>query len=119
MANNPLNLALRFLLELTALGAFGYWGWTQHSGIWRWVFTLCVPLIAATIWGVFRVPGDPGDAPVAVPGIVRLALEAVFFIGAVAAVYASDQSRAAIALAVIIITHYILSYDRVVDLLSR
>lgn len=37
MANNPLNLALRVVLELTGLFAMGYWVWTQHSGPSRWL----------------------------------------------------------------------------------
>ena len=35
MASHPLNLAVRFLLEIAALVAIGYWGFSQHSGIWR------------------------------------------------------------------------------------
>ncbi len=31
MAFNPLNLALRFLLEVAALVAMGYWGWNKLS----------------------------------------------------------------------------------------
>ena len=27
MGSHPLNLALRFLLELVAIGAVGFWGW--------------------------------------------------------------------------------------------
>ena len=27
IAHNPLNLALRFVLEITGLAALGYWGW--------------------------------------------------------------------------------------------
>jgi hypothetical protein len=34
-----------------------------------------LPLLAMALWGTFRVPGDPGDAPVA----ARLALELVEF----------------------------------------
>jgi hypothetical protein len=49
MSNHPVNLALRFFLELAAA------------------------------WGTFRVPDDPGKPPVQVPGWVRLLLEVVFF----------------------------------------
>jgi hypothetical protein len=31
MSKNPANLALRFVLELAALAALGYWGWTTHN----------------------------------------------------------------------------------------
>ena len=75
MANHPINLTLHFVLELVAWFALSYWGWTQHQGLARWLLALGLPLIAIALWGTFRVPGDPGDAPVTVPGIVRLALD--------------------------------------------
>src|SRR5690606_19890911 len=70
MANNPLNLGLRFLLELVALFAVGYWGWTQHQGVMRFVLAIGLPALLAAAWGIFRVPGDAsasGEAIVAVP----------------------------------------------------
>ena len=36
MSAHPINLALRFILELAALYALGYWGWTQHDGLVDW-----------------------------------------------------------------------------------
>lgn len=32
MSQHPLNLALRFLLEIAASVAIGYWGWHQAEG---------------------------------------------------------------------------------------
>ena len=119
MSQNPLNLALRFVLELAALFALGYWGWTQNDGIWQPVLGLGVPLIAAVVWGVFRVPGDPKDAPVAVPGVVRLLIEAVFFGAAVALLAAAEQPTAALVFGVIVVLHYLASYDRVLRLLGQ
>jgi hypothetical protein len=74
MANNPINLLVRFILELAGLFALGYWGWTQHTGALRILLAVGLPLLAAAIWGVFRVPGHPGNAPVAVPGMTLMAL---------------------------------------------
>lgn len=119
MSKNPLNLALRFLLELTALYAMGYWAWTQNEGLLRIVLTIGLPLFAAAMWGVFRVPGDPKDAPVAVPGWVRLVLEAVFFGGAIALLVLADRSTAALIFSVLVIGHYIVSYDRIQWMLSQ
>ena len=79
MSNHPLNLAFRFLLELAGLAAMGYWGWQQGSGWVRFAAAVLVPLAASVLWGTFRVPDDPGKAPVPVPGFVRLLLEAAFF----------------------------------------
>lgn len=119
MAGNPLNLALRFLLELAALAAIGHWGWTQHGGATRWLLAIGLPVLAAAIWGVFRVPGDPGDAPVAVPGAVRLAIEGLFFGGAVWALFAADRPAWGWIFAAVTLAHYALSYDRVAQLLGR
>ena len=119
MSANPINLLLRFLLELAALFAIGYWGWTRHEGIWVPVLGIGLPLIAAAIWGIFRVPGDPREAPVAVAGPVRLLIEAVFFISAVALLAAANQPAAATVLGVLLVLHYLASYDRVLRLLRR
>lgn len=118
MANNPLNLGLRFLLELAALFSLGYWGWTQHSGLARLLWTLLAPLAAAALWGIFRVPGDPGKAPVAVPGFLRLLLEVAFFGVAVMALAAAGRSAWALGFSLIVLVHYLLSYDRILWLLK-
>jgi hypothetical protein len=117
MANHPLNLALRFVLELAGLAAFAYWGWTQHAGLLRWALAVGAPLAAAALWGVFRVPGHPGPAPVAVPGAVRLLLEAAFFGGATWALYAAGRPAWAAVFGVVVLLHYAASYDYVLELL--
>jgi len=119
MANHPLNLALRFLLELVALFAMGYWGWTQHSGFARFFWTIGLPLGAAVLWGTFRVPGHPGPAPVAVPGPVRLLLEAVVFGGGTWAFYAAGRENWALIFGAIVLLHYLASYDYVIQLLNK
>lgn len=113
------NLGLRFVLEVMALAAMAYWGWTTHQGAWRIVWAIGVPLAAAAVWGVLRVPGDPGDAPVAVPGAVRLLIEVVFFALAVWLLTGAGRSGWAIVLGALIVLHYIASYQRVLWLLSR
>jgi hypothetical protein len=69
----------------TTLGALIYWGFQVGEGPMKIVLGVLLPLLAATVWGTFRVPNDPGKAPVAVRGPVRLLLEAAFFGLAVAA----------------------------------
>lgn len=119
MSQNPLNLILRFILEIAALIAQGYWGWTQHEGIARLLLGIGIPLIFAALWGIFRVPGDPKDAPVAVPGVVRLLLEAAFFGAAVGLLIAANQQSAATLLGILTLVHYVFSYDRIVWLLKQ
>ena len=116
MSAHPLNLALRFLLELAALAAYAYWGWTAHEGIQRHLLGIGLPLLAAVLWGTFRVPNDPGNAPVPIPGPLRLLLEAAFFAGAVG-LLATVRSTPALVLGVLLVLHYAASYDRVLWLL--
>ncbi len=70
------------------------------------------------MWGVFRVPGDGGAPVVAVAGWVRLAIEAIFFTTATAALFGSGQRTAALVFAVVVIAHYLVSYDRVLRFLK-
>lgn len=81
MVIQTLNLAIRFILELTALGMMGFWGWKQTDGWLRFILALGIPIIFMSIWVVFNVPGDPsrsGNAPIVVSGIVRLLIELCF-----------------------------------------
>ena len=118
MSENPVNLGVRFVLELAALAAFIHWGWTQHDGALRVALAFGLPLLAATIWGVFRVPGDPHpEPPVTVSGPVRLLIEAAFFGAAVLLLLAADATTAALVLGVAVLVHYAVSYDRVLRFL--
>ncbi len=75
------NLALRFLLELCALGALGYWGFkTGNAMISKIVSGVGAPLVAAIVWGTFVSP----QAPVQLPGLVVLILQ-VLVLGLAAA----------------------------------
>lgn len=96
-----------------------YWGWTTHQDFWAVLWAIGLPLVAAALWGVFRVPGDPGDAPIAVPGIVRLLLEAAFFGGAVALLWAANQATLAVVLGALVVFNYVALYSRVLRLLSQ
>ena len=117
MAYHPLNLLLRFLLELAALAAMTSYGWqlTDNRPL-RILAALALPLIAATLWGVFAVPADPsrsGEAPVPVPGSVRLVLELGFFGFATWSLYASRSQTLGLVLATVVVLHYAASYERI------
>ena len=89
---------------------------------WRIAIAIAIPIVAATLWGTFAVPGDPsrsGSAPVPVPGALRLALEFGFFASATLALYNLRFARLAALFAAAIALHYLLSYDRIRWLLSR
>ncbi len=122
MGANPINLAIRFVLELTALYAFGRWGWTQHEGALRFILAIGLPILAMTLWGTFAVPDDPsrsGKAPVPVAGIIRLALELAFFASATWAFFASDRSSWGTIFGIVVFAHYLISYDRIAWLLKQ
>ncbi|WP_075981654.1 YrdB family protein [Bacillus massilinigeriensis] len=55
-----LNLAIRFCLELCALGIMGYWGFTTGKGtMFKILFGLGAPSIIALAWGTFGSPKAP------------------------------------------------------------
>ena len=119
MANHPINLALHFFLELVGLAAYAIWGWTQHTGVMRFVWAVGLVVLTATAWGVFRVDDDPGKAPVRVPGFLRLALELMYFGAAAWLLIASGFRTLGIVFGMITLLHYISGYDRVRWLLTE
>jgi hypothetical protein len=115
MNSHPINLAVRFLLELIALTTVGYWGWHQSDGPFRYVLALGLPLIAAVAWGSFNVANDPsrsGQAPVPVPGIVRLGLELALFGFAIWALFDLGLTTLGWVMGIVVLVHYGVSYDR-------
>ena len=105
----------------------GYQGWTRFGGLLheqplRSVLALGGPLLAAGLWYTFAVPDDPsrsGRAPVSVPGVVRLALELAFFALAAWALCHAGNPLLSMILAVEVIIHYVVSYDRIAWLLKQ
>jgi uncharacterized protein DUF2568 len=111
----PVNLAVRFLLELSALLALGLWGWHWRDDGFRIVAALTIPIVAASLWGTFAVPNDPsrsGSAPVPVSGLLRLALEFCFFGGATLALYNLGFAKLTATFGAAVVIHYLVSYDR-------
>ncbi|MEJ5240081.1 MAG: YrdB family protein [Anaerolineales bacterium] len=119
MSSHPINLGLRFLLEIAALISLGVWGWQKGEGWVRFLLAVGIPVIAATLWATFRVPNDPGTAPVAIPGILRLIFELVLFAFATWALYDSKFITLAWILGIVTIAHYISSYDRILWIIKQ
>jgi len=119
MNTHPLNLAVRFLLEIAMLAALGYWGWHAAGGWLRYAAAAGLPLIAATLWGVFRIPNDPKPAPVAIPGVARLLLEWTLFGAAVLALFTMGYFTLSLIMGITLKLHYIASYDRTWALLRN
>jgi len=122
VSKNPLNLSLRFLLELAILFALGYWGWVRHEGAWRYLLVVGLPVLASVLWGTFRKPGDEissGKAPVPVPGWLRLLLELALFGSGIWGLFDAGAMTAGWIFFGITFVHYLLSYDYVAWLLKR
>jgi hypothetical protein len=118
----PWNLTLRFGLEIGALIGLGVAAWIQTEGAARWVAVITVPLAAAALWGTFNVLDDPsrsGEAPVEVPGWVRLAIELLVLGGGWIAYGVAGFPAIGAAFAALTVLHYAVSRARVHWLLSR
>ena len=102
----PANDALRFFLELSALAAVAYWGWTEPHGALRWVLVVAAPLAVSLVWGRWMAPrstkrvGDPW----------RLIIELLVFGSAVAALARADQPTLAVVLTAATAVHLALTF---------
>ena len=93
-----------------------YWGWTQQAGVVRVISAIGLPIVAAALWYIFAVPDEPhrrGEAPVAVPGTVRLVLELALFAFAAWGLYNAGAKQLSWIMGVVVLVHYVISYDRV------
>jgi len=122
MGSHPLNLALRFLLEIIALLIAGIWGWNQGNGIFGYIYALGLPLLLSAIWGTFNVLNDPsrsGKAPVKVRGWIRLLLELLFFSAACLMLFDMEHKPFYLIFGAIVAIHYLFSFDRIAWLLKQ
>jgi hypothetical protein len=116
------NLALRFFLEIAALGGFAVLSLKISDNWWRYLVVIAVVSALMAIWGVFAVPDDPsrsGNAPVAVSGWLRLALELAILFGGAFAFYLAGYTLPATALTLLIVIHYALWIERISWLLQQ
>jgi hypothetical protein len=102
----PANDGLRFLLELSALAAVAYWGWSEHGGVLRWVLVVAAPLAIALVWGRWVAPKakHPVDDP------ARVGLEVLVFGSAVGALFEADQPMLAAILGAAAVLHLALTF---------
>ena len=115
MTLTAINLGFHFILELCALAAIVYWGFrTGDSLMLKLLLGIGVPFVAAIVWGVFRVPNDPGKATVAVSGPVRLVIEAAIMGLAVWCLAAAGQTTLAWVMGIAVVVNYTLMYNRLI-----
>ncbi len=93
------NLGLRFLLELGALAAVGYWGWTSADGLLKPVLALAAVGAVILVWALFISPKPAIDASAP----LRLALELAVWLAAGAALWAAGHGSLALAFVVVAI----------------
>lgn len=114
-AEHPVNLAVRFLLEIAAAVGIFRLGLHLADGAVAGLLAAGMVAVGITAWGVCNVPGDAsrsGSAPVPVPGPVRLGIEiAVFATGAVGWFFAGPRWLAWTYL-VVTVAHHVMSVDR-------
>lgn len=112
MNTNPINLSVRFLLESIMLFVLCLWGWHLGNGWVRYAYAILFPVAAASLWGIFRIQNDPKPAPVETPGPIRLALELGLFTLTVYGLHELSYSTIRWLIAVVVVIHYVVSYDR-------
>lgn len=118
----PWNLALRLGLEIGALTGLGVAAWNQSEGAVRWVAVVAAPLAGAALWGTFNVLDDPsrsGEAPVEVPGWVRLAIELIVLGAGWVAYGIAGYPAIGAVFAALTVLHYTVARARVQWLLTR
>jgi hypothetical protein len=117
MSQHPLNLGVRFLLELAALVAYGMLGWHLGSSLLlKVVLALVFVVLAALLWGLPAVAGDRGRSdkgPLMVPGWVRLIVETGVLAGAVWSFYAAGAGMVGFWFGVVAVVQCLTAYDRI------
>lgn len=101
-----LNLGLTFLLELTMLAAFGYWGFQGEKSVWvKWGLGIGIPLVVAILWGIWLAPMANQRLNI----IGGTLLSSGLFLLAALALYQTNHPTLAIALAGITIVNWALA----------
>ena len=113
------NLVLRFLLEIAALVAVVYCGFTLPDGwLLRILAGVGLPVAMAAVWGIFRIPNDGGAPIVEVAPRLRLAIEVVYFVLAVALLAVAGHGGLALLFLLLLLFHYAVGYQRTLALVS-
>lgn len=122
MAKHPLNMAVRFLLELVAIFIVSFWGYHHSENVPGILYAILLPIGFVLLWGIFAVPGDPsrsGKTVVKTPGLIRLLLELFLFTAATYMMYDLGYSNVWWVFGCIVLIHYSISYERVRWLLKQ
>lgn len=116
LTHHPANLLLRLVIQIVSLVSLGQWGWDQGAGWMKYALGIGIPVLAALIWIVFTVPGDPGwknRVVIPIPGRLRLGLEILLFLIVLTTLVSRSQVFLAGFLAFALLLHYLWSAERV------
>ncbi|MCH5677107.1 YrdB family protein [Streptomyces gilvus] len=93
------NLGVLFLIELGALAAVGYWGFTRAVATpLTWLLGLGAPAVLVVLWALF----GSQKASYKTRGAVRVGFETVCFGAGVAALFAAGATAWAVAFAAVV-----------------
>ena len=93
-----INLTVAFLVELAALAALGYWGFTVGPNtLAKFALGLGAPALAIVVWAILGAPTSSAQ----LQGPAYLALQAVVFGSGALAFVASGQKWLGIVYAII------------------
>jgi Protein of unknown function (DUF2568) len=100
------NLGLRFLLELSALAAVGYWGWKAGDGATRWALAGAAVVAIGAVWALFVSP----KATIEVSRPLQLAIELAVWVAAGTALLAAGHTGLALAFVAVAVVSGSLNY---------
>lgn len=81
-------LLLLFLLELCAVAALAWWGFTADTSVWmRVVLGVGAPLVAVLLWGLFAAP----QARIRASGAVVVMVKVIVYAAATVAIAATGH----------------------------
>lgn len=88
------NLALKFLIELSAIAAFAYWGSSTAGGVPAVLLAIAAPAAGIALWGTLAAP----KAKRRLRTSFRVPFELTVFALAVAALLAATATATALVL---------------------
>ena len=99
------NEIAAFLLEIVVLVVLAIWGFSAGHGAASVLLGIAAPVLAAVIWGLFAAPRARFPLPLA----GTLAVKAVVFAAAVAALAGLGQVLLAVVLAVVLVANTVVA----------
>lgn len=116
MAYHPINMTVRFILELSSICIYAIWGFHQTETWIHYLLAALLPIAAAVIWGVFAVPNDPsrsGKTVIHTPGYVRLLIEISVFVTALWCLWDLHYMKLFYSMLILLTVHHIASIERI------